>query len=263
MPFVPPALGPGLILSTVLFTAVASTTQCYYANGSYAPNNIVPCWNNSTHAACCNAANGDICMTSGLCVSPNLSPSNGLIWANGCTDQSGTDPSCQQYCRGLLIYLLYLPSPSGLLLTAVNPARDAQYVRLQPCDNGSWCCNDPTVSYNTSEGCCNDSSLTFKLTLGNVVTQLSLAASTTSPTPSPTNTTTPNPSSCPTDKTTVVGASVGAVLGAVLVCSLAVILILFRRLRHIEREYDNRWEKDRNSGAVLGSDAQIPRHPSV
>lgn len=257
MPFVPSAFGPGLILSTVLFTAVASATQCYYANGSYAPSNVVPCWNNSNHAACCNAANRDICMSSGLCVSPNLEPSNGLIWANGCTDQSGADPSCQQYCTGLLIYLLFLPSPSGLLLTAVNPARDAQYVRLQPCDNGSWCYNDPTVSYNTSEGCCNDSSLTSKLTLGNVVTQLSLTTSTTSPTPSP------NPSSCPKDKTTVVGASVGAVLGAALVCSLVVILILFRRLRHIGREHNDRWERDENSGAVLGSDAQIPRHPPV
>jgi len=85
-----------------------SSRQCYYADGSAAPVNYLPCGNvtSGANSPCCNSDHSDICMSSGFCVSPNPEAANSLIWASGCTDWTGKDQNCQQYCTGKC-YVLY------------------------------------------------------------------------------------------------------------------------------------------------------------
>src|SRR5579871_4128604 len=82
-----------------------ASRPCYYVNGTLAPSSFQPCNPNTAvgmYSACCNltATPPDFCLSSGLCFSQISSSSNGLIYAYGCTDATGNDGSCQQYCRG-------------------------------------------------------------------------------------------------------------------------------------------------------------------
>ncbi|KAF3928328.1 hypothetical protein AA313_de0209899 [Arthrobotrys entomopaga] len=220
----------GLILLAFPSFTVAAT-QCYFNDGTEAPgysacnSNLSP----NSHSACCNLGNprrgsADICLTSGLCFWQQATTSTGFIFANGCTDPTGQDPSCQQICKG----------------------RDTTVYTLVSCPEGKWCCSNLLAS-GSNATCCNNS---FSLPSGAFLAQ---AQSSTSP--SPPSATTPATSStgptsgsdasqspvsapvttCPADKSTVVGASVGAVLGASLLAALVAIVVLLRKIRHLTR----------------------------
>lgn len=141
---------------------------CYGMDGSQMNSNYVPC--NSTvdpssssasvdgiHTACCNAANSDICLSSGLCLSTTAIALGHVLWLNGCTDKTLQDPSCPQYCRNMK----NAPGPSDTYF-------------LRSCDRNmtgnSWCCG--VEGQNISE-CC---SRKFKLrsNIGHLVQQLSV-----------------------------------------------------------------------------------------
>lgn len=135
-----------LLYATAILTTLTSLThalaQCYLRNGSLAPPQYSPCSTSATgqdgsHTQCCDWVNGDICLSSGLCLYP---PGGvvGMLNADGCTDQTMQDASCQTFCSGV---------SSG-----------AQgYLRVVPCEDGTWCC---TTGYDAS--CCEDSA-TFTL----------------------------------------------------------------------------------------------------
>lgn len=90
-----------------------ASLPCYTSNGTLAGSTILPCNSNlptGSHSACCALGRTppDACFSSGLCLTGTSIYSNGLIFANGCTDPTGKDPSCQQYCTGefRLVYQL-------------------------------------------------------------------------------------------------------------------------------------------------------------
>ena len=55
-----------------------------------------------SQSACCNLGENpaDICLGGGLCEDEETNNGNAMIFAVGCTDPSGEDPNCQQYCTG-------------------------------------------------------------------------------------------------------------------------------------------------------------------
>ncbi|KAK6540645.1 hypothetical protein TWF694_008040 [Orbilia ellipsospora] len=221
----------GLILLAFPSISIAAT-QCYFNDGTEAPGYSACNSNQSgnSHSACCNLGNpqrgrADVCLTSGLCFWQQSTSSNGFLFANGCTDPTGQDPSCQQLCTG----------------------RNATVYTVVACPEGKWCCST-LLAANATANCCNNS---FSLPAGALLAQ-------TATLPSPPSTTTPpgisssagapaitsNASqsststpiaTCPADKSTVVGASVGAVLGASLLAALVAIVFLLRKVRHLTR----------------------------
>src|SRR5579871_5037806 len=93
------------IVSFVYIIRVVTASQCYWINGALANNNFQPCNNNlptGSQSACCNLGKNppDTCLGDGLCQRQDAKASDFLIYAVGCTDQSGRDASCPQYCRG-------------------------------------------------------------------------------------------------------------------------------------------------------------------
>lgn len=140
---------------------------CYGMEGTQMNSNYVPCNASSTgsasdastdgtHSACCNAANADICLSSGLCLSTVAVALGHVLWLNRCTDKTLHDPSCPQYCRNMKLP----PGPS-----------DTYFLRA--CDRNetgnSWCCG---VDGQNISACCSRS---FKLrsNIGHLVQQLS------------------------------------------------------------------------------------------
>lgn len=78
---------------------------CYLANGQLASSEFQICSSSlpsGAHSACCNLGKSppDICLGGGLCQRQDTVDGNFLIYAVGCTDPTGKDPSCQQYCTG-------------------------------------------------------------------------------------------------------------------------------------------------------------------
>jgi len=152
-----------------LHTAVALTTlisltnalaQCYLRNGSLAPAAYAPCSTSATgqagsHTQCCDWENGDICLSSGLCLYPRGGVV-GMLNADGCTDPTLADASCQPFCAGV---------SSGAL----------GYLRVVPCQDGTWCC---TTTQDAS--CCGgDADERFSLDgLGSVINVTATAAAT-------------------------------------------------------------------------------------
>jgi hypothetical protein len=127
----PIALLTSLTLLPSLATALA---QCYLRNGKPAPSSYSPCNTNATgqtgsHTHCCDWANGDICLSSGLCLYPSGSVV-GMFNADGCTDKTMQDASCFPQCKDHTV----------------------DYLRVVPCEDGTWCC---TSGYDTK--CCSAS----------------------------------------------------------------------------------------------------------
>lgn len=90
----------------------ATTPQCYWVNGFLANNDFQPCNTNlhtGSQSACCNLGKNppDICLGNGLCQRQDATSSDFLIYAVGCTDQSGRDASCSQYCHGEFLELTF------------------------------------------------------------------------------------------------------------------------------------------------------------
>ncbi|CAK7219926.1 hypothetical protein SEUCBS140593_004058 [Sporothrix eucalyptigena] len=145
----------------LLFTtpSLAQATACYGMEGGQMNSNYAPCnASSTTHSACCNAANADICLSSGLCLSTVAVALGRVLWLNGCTDKTLKDPSCPQYCRNL-------------------KTGSANSYFLRACDQNetvnSWCCG---VAGQSIDDCCSRS---FKLrsNIGGLVEQLNLGGS--------------------------------------------------------------------------------------
>jgi hypothetical protein len=87
---------------SLLFLANAAS-QCYMLNGILATSDFQPCTSNlasGSNSACCNLGKNppDICLGGGLCQRMDSAEGNFLIYAVGCTDSTGKDAACPQYC---------------------------------------------------------------------------------------------------------------------------------------------------------------------
>jgi hypothetical protein len=83
----------------------AQSQECYWSNGMLANSDFRPCNPDrpaDSQSACCNLGKSpaDICLGGGLCEDEETNNGNSMIYAVGCTDPSGEDPNCQQYCIG-------------------------------------------------------------------------------------------------------------------------------------------------------------------
>ncbi|KAE9376028.1 hypothetical protein N431DRAFT_481197 [Stipitochalara longipes BDJ] len=198
-----------------------ATSQCYMVNGDIATSDFVPCTSNlpaGSNSACCNLGKTppDICLGSGLCQRMDSPEANFLIYAVGCTDQTGKDAACPQYCPNT-----------------------AQFYSLNPCYNASkssWCCNDQSIS-----SCCGVSGGSFSFDL--TALGLSGQQSTSNPTETSSSTGASNPTgttntgetctaaSCPVGKGAVIGGSVGSFFAGTIVAGLLGRFLAERRLR--------------------------------
>lgn len=114
----------------------ASTATCFRPDGVVGDADIQPCHADlptGSNSACCNLGKSpsDLCLSGGLCYRQDGYDGNALIYAVGCTDVTGADKACQQYC------------PTG--------ETTAFLWALNACFDGRWCCNNLT----TSESCCD------------------------------------------------------------------------------------------------------------
>ncbi|KAI1081937.1 hypothetical protein F5B20DRAFT_39733 [Whalleya microplaca] len=149
------------ILESILLALVGYCTilqvlavTCYHLDGSNAGPSNTLCNPNATgttesHSACCNSANADACLSTGLCLNSLSRQQSHMLWATGCTDSTFQDPSCPQYCHG------------GKFDNA----------HLKACnDSNFWCC-ESDANILTTEECCGAS---FKLSqpIGTVIAQM-------------------------------------------------------------------------------------------
>ncbi|EPS40833.1 hypothetical protein H072_5294 [Dactylellina haptotyla CBS 200.50] len=222
------------VIMLALTDLTLAASQCYFndgtmANGYFACNENRPA---GTHSPCCNirnprVSNIDICLESGLCLWQQAQVSNDFLFANGCTDPTGRDANCQQFCTG----------------------RNTTVYTIVPCPNGRWCCSG-LLPPNGNPDCCDNSFILSSNSFRAQVISLAATATASNPPttqslpPVATNTRSQSPisssqPSCPassdSDNSVIVGASVGAVLGAALVGALATIVILWRRLQYMKR----------------------------
>lgn len=95
-----------LVLLSIHACDVVST-QCYWINGAQATSDFQPCNSNvaaGSQSYCCNLGKSpaDTCLGSGLCQRQDAGSSDYLIYAVGCTDPTGKNANCPQYCAGEL-----------------------------------------------------------------------------------------------------------------------------------------------------------------
>lgn len=80
---------------------VRAAATCYNVDGTESTDQaMTPCDPDAAVSACCANDKGtrsDICLSSGLCYAQDSSY-RGLIFMNGCTDQSGLDSACPHIC---------------------------------------------------------------------------------------------------------------------------------------------------------------------
>jgi len=86
-----------------------ATSTCYMLNGDLATSDFQPCTSNlpsGSNSACCNTGKNppDICLGGGLCQRMDSPEGNFLIYAVGCTDRSGKDSACPQYCPSAYLF---------------------------------------------------------------------------------------------------------------------------------------------------------------
>jgi hypothetical protein len=115
-----------LILIFLHVWLASSSSQCYMLNGDLATADFQPCTSSlasGSNSACCNLGKNppDICLGGGLCQRMDSTEGNFMIYAVGCTDKSGKDPACPQYCPSSSLISL-IPSVSRLL-TRIRPRR--------------------------------------------------------------------------------------------------------------------------------------------
>jgi hypothetical protein len=99
------------ITSTLLYFFQANAASpCYLQNGNLANGDFQPCTNtqpSGSNRACCNLGKTppDICLGGGLCQRMDATDGNFVIYAVGCTDPTGKDPVCPQYCPSTFLCL--------------------------------------------------------------------------------------------------------------------------------------------------------------
>jgi hypothetical protein len=92
-----------LVYFMVHFFAANAASPCYMLNGNLATSEFQPCNSNlpsGSNSACCNLGKSppDICLGGGLCQRMDSTEANFAIYAVGCTDRTGKDAACPQYC---------------------------------------------------------------------------------------------------------------------------------------------------------------------
>lgn len=88
--------------------AANAAPPCYWLNGNLATSDFQPCNSNiplGSNSACCNLGKSspDICLGGGLCQRTDTTEANFAIYAVGCTDPTGKDAVCPQYCPSAFI----------------------------------------------------------------------------------------------------------------------------------------------------------------
>lgn len=88
-------------IANLLFTTSVQAATCYGVDGSqYTDSSFVPCNATAETSPCCASNKGtrsDICMSSGLCYAQD-GADRGLIYMNGCTDETGLSADCPHIC---------------------------------------------------------------------------------------------------------------------------------------------------------------------
>ncbi|KAK0703889.1 hypothetical protein B0T26DRAFT_876754 [Lasiosphaeria miniovina] len=148
---------PLVCLLLCMARRAACGAVCYNPDGTVVGDKYIIACNSAatgesgSHSACCNQGTGDICMSTGVCVSSGSKTPDSMIWINGCTDSTWRDPVCAQYCN---------PPP--------NATKGYSRV-MKPCGEKTWCCSG---AYLTDAECCQNSFMLIRK-LGTVVRQLS------------------------------------------------------------------------------------------
>lgn len=93
-----------VVLLLTQWTGSTIAAQCYFSDGSKADSSFQPCFPDQYNSPCCanNKPKGmanDLCLTSGLCLA-QMQGFAGMIYQNGCTDQTGKSSQCQAICSG-------------------------------------------------------------------------------------------------------------------------------------------------------------------
>jgi hypothetical protein len=230
-----------LVYFMVYFFAANAASPCYMLNGDLATSEFQPCNSNlpsGSNSACCNLGKSppDICLGGGLCQRMDTIEANFAIYAVGCTDRTGKDAACPQYCPSVFAFSSCLYMQKESWADFEMPKLDqAIFYSLNPCWNGtvsSWCCNDQEVN-----SCCvnNSGSFAFNLTALGASNGQS-HANPTGPTATVTscpaaNSANGNTTSCLVGKSTVIGSSVGAFLAGTLIAGLLGLYLASRQLR--------------------------------
>ncbi|POR35720.1 N-acetyltransferase eso1 [Tolypocladium paradoxum] len=211
------------VLGALLFVSpLRAAKKCYFVDGTEAESSQMPCNPDAEFSACCAMAKDrpDICLSSGLCYAQD-SGFEGMIYSNGCTDQTGQAAACPHFCPDRTNNW-----KGGLAIDSYN---------VLQCNAGNkYCCRKAGDQRN----CCGNATAVVSINVG----QLRLPTKTTSVGAGTTATVTasatcgaaqPDGASakneCPKDNTAIVGGAVGGLLGAALLASLGAIAVLCMR----------------------------------
>ncbi|CAK7211419.1 hypothetical protein SCUCBS95973_001108 [Sporothrix curviconia] len=266
--------GLRLLAASVLFlalahfpTAVLADAQCYAINGqksSGSPCNAAATGQAGSHAACCDESKQEACLATGVCFATQRSDNN-TFWAEGCTDPTGLDPSCPQYC--------------GTASPFVTSAPVQATYTVFPCGGSAWCCCFDSFGKSCNKtDCCTKNNFTLAHGLGAVVRQFTANANADTPVSSNGgNTSSSGPASGGagngngssngrfSDRNQrLVTAIVAGVLGALLLASLVAFGFSYSRARHLRRQVDRLQQQQTTAGlASASSTTSSPLEPTV
>lgn len=223
--------------ATALFTLSARVqAACYNVDGSESSDvAFTACDPDAEVSACCasdKGARSDLCLSSGLCYAQDGNY-RGLLYMNGCTDESGSASECPHFC----------PDQT----TNFNGGSKVKSWNVLQCNRGVFCCREAS----DTENCCSNSSALVTSDIGTLLvaatatTTASAATGTTTTTSAagnvqdgdgatstqtlPSSSSAPSSKACPKDNTVVVGGAVGGVLGAALLASLGTLAFVVKR----------------------------------
>ncbi|KAL1902992.1 hypothetical protein Sste5346_000904 [Sporothrix stenoceras] len=239
------------ILLLVHFPSTLADAQCYAINGqksSGTPCNAAATGQADSHAACCDESKQEACLATGVCFATQRSDNN-TFWAEGCTDPTGLDPACPQYCGTASPYVAGAP---------VQPT----YTVLS-CGGSAWCCCFDSFGKSCNKtDCCAQKNFTLARGMGAVVRQFtSLPTSSNSSSPSP------SPSSSGWTRgdgngggggrfdrnQRLVTVIVAGVLGALLLASLVAFAFSCSRARQLRRQVDRLQQQEQETLVVASS----------
>ena len=192
-----------IFLILLLIWEVASSTICYYPDGTVASNDQ-PCLPNAEESFCCGAT--AVCASTKVCLEGPNSPINVYSpYSRGsCTDKTWTSPECPSFCMDSKFGTS--PSPYrptySLSLLRCETIESHGGAMLEYCGADRYCCATP-------QDCCQSKS-TFNLGDSSNVTTIGAAAASTKPTTPPTQT----PTAASLDGLTR-PAEIGTIIGTV------------------------------------------------
>lgn len=254
----PPAMLLAITSLLLLFhlPCVLADAQCYAINGqksSGSPCNAAATGQAGSHAACCDESKQEACLATGVCFATQRSDNN-TFWAEGCTDPTGLDPACPQYCGTASPYVAAAPVQATYTVLA--------------CGGSAWCCCFDSFGKSCNKtDCCTQKNFTLARGLGAVVRQF-----TTSPASSNSSSSAPSPSGSGWSSgdgngngngngngsrfdrgQRLVTAIVAGVLGALLLASLVAFGFSYSRARHLRRQVDRLQRQEKEALVVASS----------